>query len=156
MLFPNSCRCSVGGEAIRLRSRSSRVRYPYSAPLFFFLFFSPWEVVSSVVYVCSFFFVCNTPPTCDHHLQLGLCWAIAMHKPHGQTLDKAVIDLARPFARIGPRSSRYVDAFILAVSGDLARSRQRSSKFANFQSPTQSSPQPSSQHYRTASRRHRD
>ena len=64
--------------------------------------------------------------------------------------------MARPFARIGARSSRYVDAFILAVSGDLARSRQRSSKFANFQSPTQSSPQPSSQHCRTLSRRHRD
>ena len=58
--------------------------------------------------------------------------------------------VARPFARIGARSSRYVDAFILAVSGDLARSRQRNSKFANFQSPTQSSPQPSSQHCRTA------
>ena len=92
-------------------------------------------------YVCSFSFG-NTTPTCDHHLQLGLCWAITMHKSHGQTLDKAVIDLARPFARIGARSSRYVDAFILAVSGDLVRSRQRSSKFANFQSPTQSSPQP--------------
>ena len=107
------------------------------------------------LYVCSFFF-CHTPPTCDHHLQLGLCWAITMHKSHGQTLDKAVIDFARPFARIGARSSRFVDAFILAVSGDLVRSRQRSSKFANFQSPTQSSPQPSSQHCRTASHRHRD
>ena len=31
---------------------------------------------------------------------------------------------------------------------------KRSSKFANFQSPTQSSPQPSSQHCRTASRTH--
>ena len=31
--------------------------------------------------------------------------------------------VARPFARIGARSSRYVDTFILAVSGDLARSR---------------------------------
>ena len=43
--------------------------------------------------------------------------------------------MVRPFARIGARSSRYVDAFILAVSGDLARSRQRSSKFANFKLP---------------------
>ena len=35
----------------------------------------------------------NTPPTCNHHLRLGLCRAIAMHKSRGQTLDKAVIDL---------------------------------------------------------------
>ena len=34
------------------------------------------------------FFFCNTPPTCDHHLQLG-----TMHKSQGQTLDKAFIDL---------------------------------------------------------------
>ena len=41
MLFPNSCRCSVGGETIRLSSQSSRVRY--SAPLFFsFFFFFPF------------------------------------------------------------------------------------------------------------------
>ena len=39
-------------------------------------------------------FFCNTPPTCDHHLQLGLCWAITMHKSQGQTSDKVVIDLA--------------------------------------------------------------
>ena len=37
----------------------------------------------------------NTPPTCNHHLRLGLCRAIAMHKSRGQTLDKAVIDLAQ-------------------------------------------------------------
>ena len=41
MLFANSCRCSVGGETIRLSSQSSRVRY--SAPLFFFpVFFFPF------------------------------------------------------------------------------------------------------------------
>ena len=40
------------------------------------------------------FFFGNTPPTCDHHLQLGLCWAITMHKSQGQTSDKVVIDLA--------------------------------------------------------------
>ena len=39
------------------------------------------------------FFFCNTPPTCDSHLQLGLCWAITMHKSQGQTLDKAAINL---------------------------------------------------------------
>ena len=38
-------------------------------------------------------FFCNTPPTCNQHLQLGFCWAITMHKSQGQTLDKAVIDL---------------------------------------------------------------
>ena len=45
--------------------------------------------------VCMYvpFFYCTTPPTCDHHLQLRLCWAITMHKSQGQTLDKAVIDL---------------------------------------------------------------
>ena len=37
----------------------------------------------------------NTPPNCNHHLRLGLCRAIAMHKSRGQTLDKAVIDLAQ-------------------------------------------------------------
>ena len=91
MLVLISCRCSVGGGTIRLSSQSSRVRYPYSTPHFFFsFFFSPWEVVSSA---CMFLFFCNTPPTCNHHLQLGLCWAITMHKSHGQTLDKVVIDL---------------------------------------------------------------
>ena len=43
-LLANSCRCSVGGETIRLSSQSLRVRY--SAPLFvfplFFLFFFPF------------------------------------------------------------------------------------------------------------------
>ena len=39
MLFPNSCRCGVGGETIRPSSQSSRVRCPYSTPLFFFPFF---------------------------------------------------------------------------------------------------------------------
>ena len=69
----NSCRCSLGGETIRLSSQSSRVRY--LAPVSFFLFFLsffiplyvfpfiffPWEVVSSV---CMFLFFCAThhPP----------------------------------------------------------------------------------------------
>ena len=48
-----------------------------------------------VLYRCMYvpFFFCNTPPTCNHHLQLRLCWAITMHKSQGQALDKAVIDL---------------------------------------------------------------
>ena len=52
-----------------------------------------------------FFFFCNTPPTCNHHLQLGLCWAITMHKSHGQTLDKVVIDL-------GPKEACTVLTFV--------------------------------------------
>ena len=49
-------------------------------PFFFPFFFSPWEVVSSV---CMFLFFLQhathlwSPPD----LQLGLCWAITMHKP---------------------------------------------------------------------------
>ena len=136
MLFPNSCRCSVGGETIRLSSQSSRVRYPYSAPLFsfsffflfffplffpFFSFFFPWELVSSV---CMFLFFFNTPPTCNHHLQLGLCWAITMHKSQGQTLDKAVIDLGPMEACTGltfvclRRAKRLVDLMVEPMSFD--------------------------------------
>ena len=89
--------------------------------LSFSLFFSPWEVVSSV---CMFLFFCNTPPTCDHHLQLGLCWAITMHKSHGQTLDKAVIDLGPKEACTGltfvclSRAKRLVDLIVEPMSFD--------------------------------------
>ena len=90
-----------------LRSDAHTVHNTSPAPLFFFpFFFSPWEVVSSV---CSFFFF-NTPPTCDHHLQLGLCWAITMHKSQGQTLDKAVIDL-------GPKEACTTAYFRLPQKG---------------------------------------
>ena len=134
MLFPNSCRCSVGGETIRLSSQNSRVRY--TAPLFFFsFFFSPWEVVSSV---CMFLFFCNTPPTCNHHPQLGLCWAITMHKSHGQTLDKVVIDLGPKEACTGltfvclSRAKRLVDLMVCLLytspsPRDLSTSRMPSS-----------------------------
>ena len=71
MLFPNSCRCSVEGETIRLSSQSSRVRYPYSAPLFFFsFFFSPWEVVSSVC-MFPFFFATHHPFQQQMHDQIN-------------------------------------------------------------------------------------
>ena len=118
MLFPNSCRCSVGGETIRLSSKGSRVRY--SAPLLFFPFFflhGSW----CPLYVCSFFF-CNTPPTCNHHLQRGLCWAITMHKSHGQTLDKFVIDVGPKEACTGltfvclSRAKRLVDLIVEPMS----------------------------------------
>ena len=56
---------------------------------------APYFYSSEAMYVP---FSCNTPPTCNHHLQLRLCWAITMHKSQGQTLDKAVIDL-------GPKES---------------------------------------------------
>ena len=54
------------------------------------------------------FFFCNTPPTCNHHLQLGLCWGITMHKSHGQTLDKVVIDL-------GPKEACTGLTFVLSL-----------------------------------------
>ena len=65
MLFPNSCRCSVGGETIRPSSQSSRVRYPYSAPLFFspfffFLFF--FSMGGGVLCMFLFFFATHHPP----------------------------------------------------------------------------------------------
>ena len=88
---------------------------------FFSFFFSPWEVVSSV---CMFLFFCNTPPTCNHHLQLGLCWAITMHKSHGQTLDKVVIDLGPNEACTGltlvclSRAKTLVDLMLEPMSFD--------------------------------------
>ena len=125
MFFPNSCRCSVGGETIRLSSQSSRVRYPYSAPPFFFSFlFFPFFFLHGRwchLYVCSFFF-CNTPPTCNRHVQLGLCWAITMHNSQGQTLDKAVIDLGPKDACTGlafvclSRTKRLVDLIVEPMS----------------------------------------
>ena len=60
-------------------------------------------------------FFCNTPPTCNHHLQLGLCWAITMQ---GQTLDKAVKDLGPKEACTGltfvclSRAKRLVDLIV--------------------------------------------
>ena len=39
MLFPNSCRCSVGGETIRLSSRSSSSIPVLGTSFFFFPFF---------------------------------------------------------------------------------------------------------------------
>ena len=59
-LSPSSCRCGVGGETIRLSSRSSRVRYPYSAhflffSLFFFLFFFSMGGGVLCIYVFVFF-----------------------------------------------------------------------------------------------------
>ena len=82
--------------------------------------FSPWEVVSSV---CTFLF-CNTPPTCNHHLQLRLCWAITMHKSHGQTLDKVAIDLGPKEACTGltfvclTRAKRLVVLMVEPMSFD--------------------------------------
>ena len=64
--------------------------------------------------LCMYVF-CNTPPTCNHHLQLGLCWAFTMHKSQGQTLDKTVIDLGPKEACTGltfvclSRAKRLVD-----------------------------------------------
>ena len=71
-----------------------------------------------------FLFFCNTPPTCNHHLQLGLCWAITMQKSQGQTLDKAVIDLGPKEACTGltfvclSRAKRLVDLMVEPMSFD--------------------------------------
>ena len=70
------------------------------------------------------FFFCDTPPTCDHHLQLGLCWAITMHKSQGQTLGKAVIDLGPMEACTGltfvciSMAKRLVDLVVEPMSFD--------------------------------------
>ena len=70
------------------------------------------------------FFFDNTLPTCNHHLQLGLCWAITMHKSQGQTLDKAVIDLGPKEACTGltfvclSAAKRLVDLMVEPMSFD--------------------------------------
>ena len=59
--------------------------------------------------------------------------------------------VARPFAMIGARSSRYICVFFSRRISELASSLAVESTFANFQSPTQSShPHPAPQHCRTA------
>ena len=71
-----------------------------------------------------FLFFCNTPPTCNHRLQLGLCWSISMHKSQGQNLDKAVIDLGPKEACTGltfvylSRVKRLVDLMVEPMSFD--------------------------------------
>ena len=70
----NSCRCSVGGETIRLSSQSSRVRY--TAPLFFFLFFFFllfFSIGGGILCIYVFFCLCNTPPGCNHHRRPPRC-----------------------------------------------------------------------------------
>ena len=68
-----------------------------------------------------FLFSCNIPPTCNHHLQLRLCWAITMQKSQGQTLDKAVIDLGPctglTFVCLS-RAKRLVDLMVEPMSFD--------------------------------------
>ena len=81
------------------------------------------------------FFVCNTPPTCNHHLQLRLCWAITMHKSQGQALDKAVIDFGPKDACTGltfvclSTAKRLVDLMLEPMSfertGNLGNSSTR-------------------------------
>ena len=71
-----------------LNHQTMKSKFASSIPVlgtssFFFPFFFPFFFLHGrwcPLYVCISFFICNTPPTCDHHLQLGLCWAITMHK----------------------------------------------------------------------------
>ena len=71
-----------------------------------------------------FLFFCNTPPTCNHHLHLRLCWAITMDMSHGQTLDKVVIDLGPTETCTGltfvclSRAKRLVDLMVEPMSFD--------------------------------------
>ena len=70
------------------------------------------------------FLFCNTPPTCNHHLQLSLRWGITMHKSQGHTLYKAVIDLGPKEACTGlsfvclSRARRLVDLMVEPMSFD--------------------------------------
>ena len=99
MLFPNSCRCSAGGETIRLSSQSSRVRY--SAPLFFSCFFSCFFFLYFFLYffsmgggiLCMYvpFFLCNTPPACNHHRRPPRC-------PNAQSTQCTHASSGRPWA----------------------------------------------------------
>ena len=108
MLFANSCRCSVGGETIRLPSQSSRVRYPYSVPLFFSFFNSPSEVVSSV-YMFPFFFATHHP----FQQQMHTTKSIAKKSPTG-SLPPAVPLAITPTFR--PWTHTFDDSYIYQLS----------------------------------------
>ena len=128
----NSCRCSVGGETIRLSSQSSRVRY--SAPLFFFCFFfpvffsfifSPWEVVSSV---CMFLFFCAThhPPVITTAVLRVVptlrAHSAQTHRPGAHGLLEVPLHLLPSPAKLFQRRIRVKIIEVAALDSSLARS----------------------------------
>ena len=140
MLFVNSCRCSVGGETIRLSSQNSRVRY--AAPLFFFscflfsFIFSPWEVVSSV---CMFLFFCAThhPPVITTAVLRGVptlrAHSAHNHRPgaHG-LLEVPCISLVQPSFSSGVSGSKFARS-LRFTAASLSRLHLRSFHIRSFQ-----------------------
>ena len=115
MLFPNSCRCSVGGETIRLSSQSSRVRY--SAPLLFFSFFFFFFFFSMgggiLCMHVPFFCALHHPPVITTAVLRGVPTLRAhsshTHRPgaHG-LLGVPCISLAQPSFSSGVSGSKFV------------------------------------------------
>ena len=117
----NSCRCSVGGETIRLSSQSSRV--PYTAPLpffscffffllFVFLFFFSMGGGILCMYV---FFLCAThhPPVITTAVLRGVptlrAHSAHTHRPgaHGLLEVPCISSLAQPSFSSGASGSKF-------------------------------------------------
>ena len=116
MLFPNSCRCSVGGETIRLSRQISRVRYPYST-LFFFFFF-PFFFLHGrwcPLYVCSLFFLQHT----THFSSRCTTKSIAKKSPTGSlppAMPLAITPTVRPWTHTSDDSYIYQLSLVVATA----------------------------------------